>query len=71
MRSPTGDGMEINVKSGAVIVYKEQNMSCWRVFKLKCKKIWCILRGKDYTYSEILVSKEEFKDLQEYIQSVE
>ena len=51
--------------------YKEQNMSSWRVFKLKCKKIWRILRGKDYTYSEILVSKEEFKDLQEYIQSVE
>lgn len=50
--------------------YKEQNMSGWKIFKLKCKKIWRILRGKDYCYSEILVNKEDFKELQEYIQNV-
>lgn len=51
--------------------YKDQNMSCWRIFKLKCKKIWRILRGKDYCYSEILLTKEEFEELKEYINSVE
>lgn len=51
--------------------YKNQKLSCWSIFKLKCKKIWRIIRGKDYCYSEILVSKEEFKELKEYLNEVE
>lgn len=47
--------------------YKEQNYSAWQIFKLKCKKIWRILRGKDFYYSEILVSKEEYNELKEFI----
>ena len=50
--------------------YKDQDLSFWQVFKLKCKKIWRILRNKDYCYSEIVISKEDFKELQEYIASV-
>ena len=51
--------------------YKDQKLSCWSIFKLKCRKIWRIIRGKDYCYSEILVSKEEFKELKEYLNEVE
>ena len=47
--------------------YKDQKLSCWSIFKLKCKKIWRIIRGKDYCYSEILISKEEYNELKDFI----
>ena len=47
--------------------YKDQKLSCWSIFKLKCRKIWRIIRGKDYCYSEILVSKEEYNELKDFI----
>ena len=50
--------------------YKDQK-NWWCIFKLKCKKIWHIIKGKDYCYSEILISKEEFKELKEYLNEVE
>ena len=47
--------------------YKEQNYSWWKIFKLKCKKIWRIIRGKDFYYSEILLSKEEYNELKDFL----
>ena len=36
----------------------------------KMKKIWAIIRNKDYTYSEVMMTKEDFKKLQLYINSI-
>ena len=33
------------------------------------RKIWSIIHNKDYTYSDILLSKEEFNKFKEYINS--
>ena len=47
--------------------YKEQNFTGWRVFTTKLKKIWRIIRNKDYCYSEIIMTKQDFAEFQKYI----
>ncbi len=49
----------------------EHNFGPWRAFKIKAKKIWSILIGKDYCYSDVLISKEEFKQFKDYVNSFE
>lgn len=38
-----------------------------RGFRWKLKKIWAILRNKDFHYSEICMSKAEFDQFKEWI----
>lgn len=47
--------------------YKDQNQTVGQVVSTKAKKIWRVLRNKDYCYSEIIMTKDEFKEFQEYI----
>ena len=42
--------------------YRDQNDTVWKVISKKLKKIWAIIRNKDYYYSEIIISKDEFYD---------
>lgn len=49
--------------------YKEQ-YGVINTFKEKCKKIWAIIRNKDYCYSDIVMTKEEFETFREYINRV-
>jgi hypothetical protein len=44
-----------------------QDMTPWRAFCLKWKKIWMILRGKDYCYSDVMMTKEDFMKVIEYV----
>lgn len=46
--------------------YREQG-GVFRCLAEKCKKIWKIIRNKDFYYSEICMSKEDFKRFKEYI----
>lgn len=39
----------------------------WRVFRKKFEKIWAIIRNKDYYYSDILMTKDEFETFKEHI----
>lgn len=45
--------------------YKEQGSS----FVQKLKKIWAIIWNKDFYYSDVVMSKEEFKQFREWINS--
>ena len=36
-------------------------------FGRKIKKIWRILRGKDYVYSEICMTRAEFEEFKKYL----
>ena len=45
----------------------EATMNPWKAFKIKMKKIWFILRGKDYCYSDTVMTKADFVELKEYI----
>ncbi len=51
--------------------YTEQDHTVWAVWKKKIRKIWRILRGKDYCYSEVLLSKCEMEEFKEYLLSLE
>lgn len=42
--------------------YKEQGH-----FRDKLKKIWAILRSKDYCYSEVILDKKDWNDFKEWI----
>ena len=45
----------------------EYDKNPWRAFKIKMKKIWFILRGKDYCYSDTVMSKKDFEEFKKYI----
>ena len=46
--------------------YKEQ-YGVFGTLKEKCKKIWAIIRNKDYIYSDIIMTKADFEIFKEYI----
>lgn len=47
--------------------YTEQG-GLWRK---KLKKIWAIIRNKDFYYSDIIMTKDDFAEFKEYINSIE
>lgn len=47
--------------------YRDQNDTVWKVISKKLKKILAIIRNKDYYYSEIIMTKEEFNDFRTYL----
>lgn len=46
--------------------YRDQTTG-WDRFKDKVKKIWCILRNKEYQYAEQVITKEGFEQFKKYI----
>lgn len=36
-------------------------------FKEKCKRIWYIIRGKEYCYFDILIDKNELQEFKEFV----
>ena len=51
--------------------YTEQGETFWRVLRKKLKKIWAVIRNKDFYYSEIVMTKDDFKEFKEYVNSIE
>lgn len=51
--------------------YSEQGDKLWHVFCKKFKKIWAIIKNKDYYYAEMFMTKDEFNEFKEYINSIE
>ena len=49
--------------------YRDQGQSIINIIRMKLSKIWSIIRNKDYTYSDLLLSKKEFNKFKEYINS--
>lgn len=47
--------------------YRDQNDRILRVIGRKLKKIWAIIRNKNFYYSDITMSREEFEKFKEYI----
>lgn len=46
----------------------EYAASPWWAFKIKMRKIWCILRNKDYYYSDVILTKADFEELKRYLE---
>ena len=51
--------------------YKLQNLTMFKALALKLKKIWRIIRSKDFIYSEICMTKTDFEEFKEYINSID
>ena len=47
--------------------YRDQNEKILSVIMKKLKKIWSIVRNKDYYYSDIIMNKQEYTEFKEYI----
>ena len=47
--------------------YRDQGDRVLRTIGRKLKKIWAIIRNKDYYYSDVLMSRDDFKRFKEYI----
>ena len=47
--------------------YSEQDRTLLRVLFWKLKRIWKILIGKDFYYSEIIMNKDEYEEFKGYI----
>lgn len=47
--------------------YRDQNDRVLRIVKRKLKKIWVIIRNRDFYYSELLMNCEDFRKYKEYI----
>lgn len=50
--------------------YKEQGETVFRVLSEKLKKIWAIIRNKDFYYSEVVMTKDDFDEFREYINNI-
>ena len=42
----------------------------WDVLCKKLKKIWAIIRNKDFYYSDVIMTKDEFEEFREYINGI-
>ena len=50
--------------------YRDSCQTFFHVLRKKLRKIWAIIRSKDYHYSELMLTKEEFETFCEYINEV-
>lgn len=46
--------------------YTDSNLSFWRVLCIKAKRIWRIIRNKDYCYSDTILSKSDIEEIKKY-----
>lgn len=51
--------------------YREQGDTLCGVLYKKLKKIWAIIRNKDFYYADIVMTKDDFDYFKEYINSIE
>ena len=47
--------------------YRVQEDTVIKCIGRKLKKIWAIIRNKDYYYSDVLMSRDDFQKYKEYI----
>ena len=50
--------------------YREQSDTIFAVIYKKLKKIWAIIRNKDFYYAEITMTKDDFEEFKKYINEV-
>lgn len=50
--------------------YTEQGETILRTLRKKFEKILAIIRNKDFYYSDILMTKDEFEEFRKYINSI-
>lgn len=47
--------------------YYLMQQTTWTRFKEKCKRIWSILRNKEYCYFSVYMGSDELKEFKEFV----
>lgn len=47
--------------------YKEQGETVLQVIRKKLRKIWAIIRNKDFYYSEVILTQKDWEEYKEWI----
>ncbi len=47
--------------------YYLMQKTVWTRFKEKCKRIWCILRNKEYCYFSIYMAKDDLQEFKKFV----
>lgn len=47
--------------------FMKEQYGAWDVFIWKLKKIWAIIRNKDYYYSDIVLSAEDWAEFKDFV----
>ena len=50
--------------------YRDQNKRILYIIRDKLRKVWAIIRSKDFYYSELLMTRKDFETFREYINGV-
>lgn len=50
--------------------YRDQGDTLFGVLSKKLKKIWAIIRNKDFYYAEVVMTKDDFEEFKKYINEV-
>ena len=50
--------------------YRDQDDRVFRNIGRKLKKIWAIIRNKDYYYSDVVMNKEDFEQFKKWVNQV-
>ena len=75
-----GEGLKVEVRRDAdlyvLLSYTSGNFyraqeSGWRRFRKKLKKIFCILRNREYVYSEICMTRSDLEEFKAYVARIE
>lgn len=59
---------EVGVHIGLVSdTWRVYGLTGWDRFKAKCKRIWAILRNREYYYFDIFVGGEDINEFKEFV----
>lgn len=72
-----GDGLEFTISNFNNVAevwmtqttysWNTENTTFWNRFKLKLKRLWSVLCNREYYYTEIILSKDDFSTFVEYV----
>ena len=51
-------------------IYYSKTEPLWTRFKEKCRRIWYIIRNKEYCYFNIFVEKEDLEEFKEFVSNL-
>lgn len=50
--------------------FSDERCGVWETFKEKCKRIWAVITNKNYYYSDIVMSKDEWNMFRQWVNSI-
>ena len=68
LKADNEDG-EVSLQIVSDYFYLMQNKGKMSI-KEKIKRIWCIIKGKEYCYFDIVIEKDELQEFKEFVEKL-